>query len=119
MNRSISILRTGSFLLASLQEDLSDDEILDIQDQILTNVVKWDAKGVILDVSSVDVMDSFSTRTLADIAAAVELRGAKMAITGIQPEVALSMVLLGLKLPKTIKALDLDRAMEMLTRELV
>ena len=115
MQRSVSILQQGSLLLTSLPPDLTDSEIVAMQTDILDRVIRSDAKGVILDVGAVDVLDSFSTRTLSDIATAVRLRGARMAVAGIQPEVAISMVLLGLTLPDTIKALDLNMAVALLS----
>ncbi|OED49236.1 anti-anti-sigma factor [Rhodobacteraceae bacterium (ex Bugula neritina AB1)] len=104
----VPILRQGSHLIASIQEELTDSDILNLQTRILDEVVKRQADGVIIDVGALDVIDSFGTRTLAEIAAAVQLRGAKMVIVGIQPEVALSMVLLGLTLDSVPTMLDLD-----------
>lgn len=114
MQRKVAILQHGSILLASLRDDLSDTEIVELQEDILERVARLNAKGAVLDVSTVDVLDSFSTRTLSEIATAIQLRGARMAIVGIQPEVAISMVLLGVTLPNTIKALDLNRAIALL-----
>lgn len=104
----VPILRQGRTLIASVQEDLSDGDILALQTRILDDVIRFRATGVIVDVSSLDVLDSFGTRTLSDIAAAVQLRGARLILVGIQPEVALSMVLLGLTLPGVATALDLE-----------
>lgn len=114
MTTRIPILRQGSTLIASIQEDLSDSDILLLQNRILDDVIKSGARGVVVDVSAVEVLDSFGTRTLSEIAAAVRLRGARMAIVGIQPEVALSMVLLGLTLQDVPTALDLDRGIALL-----
>lgn len=101
-------------MIASIQEELSDSEILDLQDRILHELIRTRSSKVIIDVSAVTVLDSFGTRTLTEIASAVQLRGARMAIVGIQPEVALSMVLLGLTLRNVPTALDLDRGMALL-----
>lgn len=114
MTTRVPILRQGAFLIASIQEDLSDSDILHLQHRILEDVIKTGARGVVVDVSAVEVLDSFGTRTLSEIAAAVKLRGARMAIVGIQPEVALSMVLLGLDLQDVPTALDLDRGIALL-----
>lgn len=116
MASRIPILQQGSILIASIQEELSDSDILEFQRKILERVVASRASGVILDVSSLDVIDSFGARTLGDIAKAIELRGARMVIVGIQPEVALSMVLLGLSLRDVTTSLDLDSGLAVLGR---
>ena len=110
------ILQQQNRLIASIQEDLSDKEILDLQHRILDRVVRNDISGVIVDVSAMDVLDSFSSRTLSEIAQAVQLRGAKLVLVGIQPEVAMALVLLGLNLLGVETALDLDRGLAKLER---
>ncbi|WP_138466821.1 STAS domain-containing protein [Poseidonocella sp. HB161398] len=112
----VPILRQGRTLIASFQDDLSDSDILSLQGRVLEDVIRHRATGVIFDVSALDVLDSFGTRTLSDIAAAVQLRGARMAIVGIQPEVAFSMVLLGLTLSDVPTALDLETGLALLAR---
>lgn len=114
MTIRVPILRQGTKLIASIQEELSDSDIMELQTNILEQLIKTGATGVIVDVSAVEVLDSFGTRTLSEIAAAIRLRGAKMAIVGIQPEVAFSMVLLGLTLHDVPTALDLDRGLALL-----
>ena len=103
-------------LIASIQGALSDRDILDLQARVLEVVQQVRATGVVIDVTALDVIDSFGTRTLCEIASAVQLRGARMVIVGIQPEVALSMVLLGLDLAHVPTALDLDGGIELLKR---
>ena len=110
----VPILQQGRILIASVQEELTDSDILDLQARILERVVKGRSTGVIIDVGALDVIDSFGTRTLSEIAGAVQLRGAKMVIVGIQPEVALSMVLLGLTLDTVTTTLDLDAGIAVL-----
>lgn len=110
----VPILPQGDMLIASVQEELSDGEILDLQWRLLDEVERRAARRVIIDVSMMDVLDSFGTRTLSQIAAAIKLRGAQVAIVGIQPEVALSMVLLGLSFPKVPTALDLTQGIALL-----
>lgn len=110
----VPILQQGSYLIASIQEELSDNDILNLQNRILEKVVSRRSTGVIIDVSSLDVIDSFGTRTLAEIASAVQLRGARMVIVGIQPEVALAMVLLGLTLDTVTTTHDLDAGIAVL-----
>lgn len=112
----VPILQQSNRLIASIQEDLSDKEILDLQSRILDMVVRNEASGVIIDVSAVDVLDSFSSRTLSEIASAVQLRGARLVIVGIQPEVAMALILLGLTLSEVETALDLDRGIALLDR---
>ena len=116
MARQVPILRQGKLLVASVQEELSDSEILDLQRRILDEIARRPTDHVVVDVSLVDVMDSFGTRTLTEIATGVRLRGARMAIVGIQPEVAISMVLLGLTLETVPTALDLDSGIALLER---
>lgn len=114
MTLSVPILRQGDLLIASVQEELSDGDVLDLQTRILDAVERRKAHFVIVDVGLVDVMDSFGTRMLCEIASAVQLRGARMAIVGIQPEVAMAMVLLGLTLKDVPTALNLDQGIELL-----
>lgn len=112
----VPILQQNRRLIASIQEDLSDQEILDLQSRLLDMVVTKGVTGVIIDVSAVDVLDSFISRTLSEIAGGVYLRGAKLVLVGIQPEVAMALVLLGLTLKDVETALDLDRGMALLDR---
>lgn len=114
MGLQVPILSQGDMLIASVQEELSDSEIMDLQTRILEEVKRKSARKVVVDVSLLDVLDSFGTRTLSEIAAAVELRGARMVIVGIQPEVAMSMVLLGLSLTSVPTALNLDQGIALL-----
>ena len=114
MARRVPILRQKGLLIASIQEELSDGDILALQARILDEVIAVRAQAVIIDVSALDVLDSFGTRTLTEIAASVQLRGARTVIVGIQPEVALAMVLLGLDLRDVETAFDLDRALDVL-----
>lgn len=109
MTRRVPILKQGDLLIASIQGELSDSDIVDLQSRLLSEVIKVRARSVIVDVSALDVLDSFGTRMLSEIAASVQLRGARAVIVGIQPEVALSMVLLGLNLNNVTTALDLDQ----------
>lgn len=114
MERRVPILRQSDLLIASIQEELTDSDIVDLQARLLNEVIRARARAVVIDISALDVLDSFGTRMLSEIAASVQLRGAKTIIVGIQPEVALSMVLLGLDLTNVPTALDLDQALDML-----
>lgn len=114
MSTRVPILRQGNVLIASIQEELSDGDILDLQFRILEKVIRYRASGVILDVSALEVLDSFGSRSLSDMAQAVRLRGSRLVIVGIQPDVAYSMVLLGVTLPNVDTALNLDRGLALL-----
>ena len=102
------ILKQGKYLIASIQSALNDVDLVLLRDALVEQVGRIRSRGVIVDVTSLDVMDSFATRTLRDIAHMIRLRGADTVIVGIQPEVALSMVQLGLTLPDIATTLDLE-----------
>ncbi len=104
----VSILKQGNYLIASIQSALSDADLLRFRDQLVEQVGKYRARGVIVDVTVLDVIDSFASRTLRDLAHMIKLRGAQTVIVGIQPEVALSMVQLGLTLENVHTTLDLE-----------
>jgi rsbT antagonist protein RsbS len=107
----VPILKQGDHLVASLQSALSDAELLEFQEQLSDQVGEYRARGVIIDVSAVDVLDSFATRTLRTLAFVCKLRGAETVIVGIQPDVAFAMVQLGLDLEGIDTALDLERGL--------
>jgi rsbT antagonist protein RsbS len=116
----VPILKQGAYLIATIQSALTDVDLLNLRDALVTKVGMLRARGVIVDVTSLDVMDSFSTRTLRDIAHMIRLRGADTVIVGIQPEVAFAMVQLGLTLEGIATALDLEEGLAFLqhrTRE--
>lgn len=94
----VPLLKQGPYLIASIQSALSDADLLKHRDAIVEQVGKVRSKGVIVDVTALDVMDSFATRTLRDIAHMIRLRGAQTVIVGVQPEVAFALVQLGLSL---------------------
>ena len=112
----VPILKQGPYLIASIQSALSDDDLMQLRDALVAQVGKLRSRGVIVDVTALDVMDSFATRTLRDIAHMIRLRGAEMVIVGIQPEVAFSLVRLGLKLEGVSTALDLEEGLLYLDR---
>ena len=117
MGMQVPIMRQGKVLIASVQDALTDQDIMNLQSRLLAEVIRTTARGVLVDVSALDIIDSFGSRMLTNIAAAIQLRGAKTVIVGIQPEVALSMVLLGLSFESVATALDMDAGMMMLQRE--
>lgn len=104
-------------MIASIQSALSDDDLLQLRDDLAAHVGRYRSKGVIVDVTVLDVMDSFATRTVRDLAQMVRLRGARTVIVGIQPEVAFAMVQLGLELGEVATALDLEEALALLRNE--
>ncbi|MFZ1081659.1 MAG: STAS domain-containing protein [Candidatus Kryptoniota bacterium] len=112
----VPILKQGSYLIATIQAALSDADLIRLQDNLVEQVGKFRSKGVIIDVTALDVMDSFATRTLRSIAHMIKLRGAETVICGIQPEVAFAMVQLGLTLKGISIALDLEEGLILLNK---
>ena len=113
----VPVLKQGDYLIASIQSALSDQDLVNLRDSIVQKVGKLRSRGVIVDVTVLDVMDSFATRTLRDIAHMIRLRGAETVIVGIQPEVAFAMVQLGLSLEGVACALDLEEGLAYLIRK--
>jgi len=111
---SIPILKQGNFLIVSIQTIISDKDLISLQDDLSLQVGKHRSKGVVIDVTTLDVMDSFSTRTLRNIAYTIKLRGAETVIVGIQPDVAFAMIQLGLKLDDVKTALNLEEGLMLL-----
>ena len=113
------ILKQGPYLIASLQAELTDTDLLQLQDALVEQVGRFRSRGVILDVTMLDVMDSFATRTLRNMAQAISLRGAEAVIVGIRPEIAFAMVQLGLdfRLSGVQTMLDLEEALAMLDHQ--
>ena len=113
----VPILKQGQYLIASIQAALSDVDLLHLRDGLAEKVGKFRARGVIVDVTVLDVMDSFASRTLRDLAHMTRLRGAETVIVGIQPEVAFAMVQLGLTLEGVDTALDLEEGLAFLDKK--
>ena len=113
----VPILKQGPFLIATIQTALHDADLVQLRDAIVEKVGKSRSRGVIIDVTALDVIDSFSTRTLSDVAHMIRLRGAHTVIVGIQPEVAFAMVQLGLVLEDVATALDLEEGLAFLNRK--
>ena len=104
----VPILKLGSYLIVTLQQAPTDSEFANLQIQVAERIGAHRARGVVLDVSMVDVLDSYGTRTLQDMAHTSRLRGADMVISGIQPDVAFAMAQLGLRLEGAEMALDVE-----------
>jgi rsbT antagonist protein RsbS len=113
----VPILKQGGVLIASIQAALSDQDLVQLRDNLANDVGRLRAQGVVIDVTSLDVLDSFATRTIRGIAYSARLRGATTVVVGIQPEVAFAMVELGLSLEGIITALDLEEGMAALQRQ--
>ena len=111
----VPILKQDAILIASIQAAMTDREWMQLKDELANKVGSFRSQAVIIDVSAVDVMDSFATRTLRNVAETTKLRGAATVIVGIQPEVAFAMVQLGLTLDGIATALDLEEGIELLT----
>jgi rsbT antagonist protein RsbS len=109
-----SILKQNRFLIASVQGSMSDADLVQLRDELGSGVRRHRSAGVIVDVTMLDVMDSFAVRTLRGIAQMVRLLGAECVVVGIQPEVAFSMVQLGLTLEGMTTALDLEDGLDAL-----
>ncbi|MBW8815766.1 MAG: STAS domain-containing protein [Caulobacterales bacterium] len=111
---SVPILKQGDVLIASIQSALTDRDLLQLKDELAEKVGRLRSRGVVIDVTALDVMDSFATRTIRSIAAATRLRGAETVVVGIQPEVAIALVELGLTLDGIATALDLEEGLDVL-----
>jgi rsbT antagonist protein RsbS len=111
----VPILKQGGILIASIQTAVTDQDLVQLQDDLADKVGRFRSRGVVIDVGALDVMDSFATRTLRNLAQALKMRGATTVIAGIQPDVAFAMVELGLTLDGILTALDLEEGLGMLT----
>jgi rsbT antagonist protein RsbS len=110
----VPILRQGDYLIASIQGPLSDVEVLELRSEITERVGVTRARGVIVDVAGMDVIDSFVARSLQTIALTARLRGAETVIVGIRPDVAVAMVQFDLNLEPLRTALDLEEGLALL-----
>src|SRR5437762_13936430 len=114
---AVPILKQGAYLIASVQSALTDADLLELRNALVEKVGRFRSRGVIVDVTALDVMDSFASRTLRDIAHMIRLRGAETVIVGIQPEVAFTMVQLGLTLEGVATALDIEEGLAYLNQK--
>src|SRR5688572_30262375 len=110
----IPILKMGRFLLVSIQVDMDDRTAMALQDDLTTQIVKHRARGVLIDISALDVVDSFIGRMLANTAAMARVLDAETVVVGMQPSVAITLVELGLSLTGVRSALNVERGMVLL-----
>lgn len=111
---AVPILKQRDVLIASIQAALTDADLIQLRDDLARQVGQLRSRGVIVDVTVLEVLDSFATRTLHAIADIARLRGARTVIVGIQPDVAFAMVQLGVKLENVDTALDLEEGLALL-----
>jgi rsbT antagonist protein RsbS len=114
----IPILRMGEFLLVTIQVDMHDQLALQLQDDLTRAIDKKGAKGVLIDISALEMVDSFIGRMIADISGMARILDARTVVVGMQPAVAITLVELGLSLPGVSTALNVERGMELLRRAL-
>ena len=114
----IPILTMGDFLLVTIQVDMHDQLAMALQDDLTNKITKVGAKGVLIDISSLDIVDSFIGRMLSNISSMARVLDAEAVVVGMQPAVAITLVELGLNLSGVHTALDVERGMEMLRRQI-
>ena len=113
----VPILKQGHYLIATIQTALSDPDLRGLRNSLIAQVARYRARGVIIDITALDVMDSFAVRTVRDIAHMTRLRGADTVIVGLQPEVAFTMVQLGLSFDDIHTSLDLEDGLAFLDQK--
>ena len=112
----IPILKMGDYLLVTIQVDMHDRLAMTLQDDLTSRIVAQRAKGVLIDISSLEIVDSFIGRMLADLAAMSRVLDAETVVVGMRPAVAITLVELGLSLPGVHTALNVERGMALLDR---
>ena len=108
----------GEFLLVTIQVDMHDQLALKLQDDLSNSILKNASKGVLIDISTLEMVDSFIGRMIADIAGIGRILGAETVLVGMQPDVAITLVELGMSLPGVATALDVERGMALLRRKI-
>jgi rsbT antagonist protein RsbS len=111
---SIPILRTSEFLLVTIQVDMHDRLAMTLQEDLTNQIVRHHARGVLIDISSLEVVDSFIGRMIGNIAAMSRVLDAETVVVGMRPAVAITLVELGLSLPGVRTALNVDKGMDLL-----
>jgi len=113
---SISVIKLGDVLMATVPPDPDDETVSALQERVLEAMVRYEARGLILDISTVETLDSFFARTVSETVQMVGLMGGLTVLAGMRASVALTSTQLGLKLGSALTALDMDNAMRLLTR---
>ena len=114
----IPVLRMGSLLLVTIQVDMHDKLALQLQEDVTVRISDWGSTGVLIDISSLEIVDSFIGRMLSNIAGMSRVLGAETVVVGMQPAVAITLVELGLSLPGIATALTVERGMKLLRDEI-
>ena len=114
----VPILKQGPILIATVQNALSDSDTELFRERLMQRVTEYRAQGIVVDVTAIDVLDSFAARSLQTVARMTSLRGAHTVIVGLQPEVAFAMVQLGIIFEDMDTALDLEEGLALLNRRL-
>ena len=115
VNGNISVIKIRDILLVTVPSDPDDGTVSELQEQVLCSMERHSAKGLILDISTVETIDSFFARTVSETVKMVALMGGLTVLSGMRACVAITTTQLGLSLDKTLTALDVDRAMDMLS----
>ena len=115
----IPILKMGDFLLVTIQVDMHDRLAMTLQDDLTSRIVDVHAKGVLIDISALEIVDSFIGRMLADIAAMARVLDAETVVVGMRPAVAITLVELGLSLTGVRTALNVERGMDLLRKRIM
>ncbi|MDO0928814.1 STAS domain-containing protein [Streptomyces sp. TG1A-8] len=116
MTDRIPVLKIGEILLVSIQTDLEDQMVMDLQEDLSNRIVATGAKGVVIDISALEIVDSFVGRMLATNASISRILGAETIVVGMRPAVAMTLVELGLSLKGVRTALNLERGLKLLRR---
>ncbi|MFH8372805.1 STAS domain-containing protein [Streptomyces cyaneofuscatus] len=116
MTERVPVLRIGDVLLVSIQVDLEDQTVLNLQEDLAEQIVSRTARGVVIDITAVEIVDSFVGRMLATIASISRLLDAETVVVGMRPAVAITLVELGLSLGGVRTALDLEKGLALLRR---
>ncbi len=111
---AVPILKQGKYLIASIQSALTDSDMVSLREDLMEQVGRYRSRGIIIDVTALDVMNSFASRSLRNIAHMTKLRGAETVLVGIQADVAYAMVQLGTNLEEVNTALDLEEGLAFL-----
>jgi rsbT antagonist protein RsbS len=114
----IPILKMGEYLLVTIQVDMHDRLAMTLQDDLTSRIVSSRAKGVLIDISALEIVDSFIGRMLGDIAAMSRVLDAETVVVGMRPAVAITLVELGLSLTGVRTALNVERGMDLLRRRI-